>query len=267
MQPTFFHAAVFVSVLVASAVAQAHDTWIMPSSFAPPAGQPIMATMSAGDGLIALSAPNQHRVHSVELIDAIRKQRFKTWKKQKTLTALSFGSPAAGVACLAVSTKEREIVIKAKLVDQYLAEIQPTADVTDTWARQRANGTPWKERYAKDAKTYLRTGDSDVGWPQLAVLGQVLEIVPQQNPTRLMKGGRFDVVLQLKGEPVADVALRLFSGTSDEKVVRTDAQGRASFELIHGGKSLIATTVLSLPAGERAPWTSRFATLGFSVGQ
>jgi uncharacterized GH25 family protein len=266
MPSTFFRSlAALCSAAVASSV-WAHDTWIIPSSFQAPAGQAVVATMSAGDGLVPLSAPKRTRVHSVDLIDVKGRQSFKDWKDQDDKQVqISFGAPAPGVSLLAVTTKDRETVIEPNKVDMYLAEIHARPAIIDAWARQRARGEEWKEKYAKDAKTYLRTGDGDAGWPQLATLGQELEIVPAQNPTRLKKGDRLAVVLQHKGKPLQDVALRLYVGPKEEKVVRTDAQGRATFELARGGPHLLATTLLNMPEKPGAVWTSRFATMGFSV--
>jgi hypothetical protein len=169
------------------------------------------------------------------------------------------------VSCMAVTTKDREIEIKPETVDAYLAEIRPNSEILQAWAGQRARGQVWKERYAKDAKTYLRTGAGDAGWPALAVLGQVLEIVPAQDPTKVKKGGKLDVVLQHNGKPLPDVALRIYAGKEPERVVRTDAQGRATFALAQTGPHLIATTMLNLPDKPGGLWTSRFATMGFGV--
>jgi Domain of unknown function (DUF4198) len=135
------------------------------------------------------------------------------------------------------------------------------------WTRQRARGEPWRERYAKDAKSCLRLGSGDEGWPALASLGQRLELVPQRDPTRLVVGDELVLVLSFDGQPAPDVALRLISVGRPERVQRTDAQGQARFRLAAPGTYLVAATLLQRPVADGAPWTSRFATLGFSVGQ
>lgn len=251
--------------LLAALAAHAHDTWIMPVSFTLPAGQAVAARMSAGDGLKSDAPPRRERLISVELVDASGRKGPTDWKALDKHVELAFPAPAAGVSCMAVTTKDREIDIKPDIVDAYLAEIKPSPQILQAWATQRAQGQVWKERYAKDAKTCLRTGTGDAGWPQLQVLGQTLEIVPVQDPTRLTKGGRLDVELRHNGKPLADVALRLYAGTAAERVARTDSQGKANFEVVQAGPHLIATTMLNLPEKPGGLWTSRFATLGFGV--
>jgi uncharacterized GH25 family protein len=253
--------------IAGAASACAHDTWIMPITFNLPPGQPVAARMSAGDGLKTDAPPRRERLVSVELVDAVGRSTHTRWQAEDKHVDLAFPPPAAGVACMAVTTKDREIEIKPDVVDAYLAEIQPGAQVLQAWAGQRARGEPWKERYAKDAKTCIRTGSADAGWPRLQVLGQTLEIVPAQDPTRLRRGERLGVELRHNGKPLPDVALRLYAGQDAEKVVRTDAQGRASFELLRSGPHLIATTRLDLPDKPGGLWTSRFATMGFGVAE
>jgi hypothetical protein len=252
-------------LLFAATWASAHDTWLLPDRFAMPSGGTLTATLSAGDGLKPLNPPKQKRVKSLELVDAEGRRPYLAWKDRKTSARITFPSPRAGVSCLAYSTVDIDIVIAPKLVDAYLAEIQPAPEVLQAWARQRAAGEPWRERYAKDAKTCLRAGGGDAGWPQLAVLGQTLEFVPTQDPTRLKRGDRIEVELRHLGRPLADTAVRLFAGEHDETVLRTDGQGRVAFDLPRSGRHLLATTRLDLPAAPGAPWTSRFATLGFGV--
>lgn len=261
---TFFQHAVAVLSLVALP-ALAHDTWIMPVDFLIAPGQPVSARMSAGDGLKPDAPPRRERLVSVDLVDAVGRKTHSTWSARDKHVDLAFPAPAAGVSCMAVTTMDREIEIKPDVVDAYLAEIHPGPQVLQAWATQRAKGQVWKERYAKDAKTYLRTGDGAAGWPQLQSLGQTLEIIPAQDPTRLKKGSTLAVELRHNGRPLPDVALRLYAGDAVERIARTDAQGKASFDLLRPGPHLIATTMLNLPAAPGGMWTSRFATMGFGV--
>ena len=202
---TFFQRTLAVLSLVALP-ALAHDTWIMPVDFLLAPGQPVAARMSAGEGLKPDAPPRRERLVSVDLVDAVGRKTNTTWSARDKHVDLAFPAPAAGVSCMAVTTMDREIEIKPDVVDAYLAEIHPGPQVLQAWATQRAKGQVWKERYAKDAKTYLRTGDGAAGWPQLQALGQTLEIVPAQDPTRLKKGGTLAVELRHNGRPLPDVA-------------------------------------------------------------
>jgi uncharacterized GH25 family protein len=270
MFATFLHQprlwALAALLLGLSAPAQAHDTWVMPVAFRVPAGQPISTLLSAGNGLTPLSAPRRRSFRVLQLIDSKGRSDPERWQRGDKSVQAHFPAAAPGVACLALSTNDNEITIEPDTVDAYLREVHAPAHVVEAWKRQRSRGEAWVERYGKDAKTYVRSGASSTGWPALAQLGHGLELVPQSDPTRLEPGDNLVLVLQFGGKPVADAALRLFSGTGDERVLRTDAQGRAQFKLATTGAHLVATTVIQQPAAPGAPWTSRFATLGFGVG-
>ncbi|MFM7506221.1 MAG: DUF4198 domain-containing protein [Rubrivivax sp.] len=246
--------------------AQAHDTWVMPTTFRVPAGQPISTLLSAGHGLTPLSAPRRRRLRVLQLVDSLGRREPDRWQRGGKTAQAHFSAAAPGVACLALSTLETLIDIEPDTVDKYLGEVQPPAAIVAAWQRQRARGEAWIERYGKDAKTYLRSGDDSTGWPALAQLGHALELVPQSDPTRLEPGDTLRLVLHFKGQPAADVALRLFNSAGDERVVRTGTQGGAQFKRGAPGPHLVATTLIQVPASAGAPWTSRFATLGFGVG-
>jgi hypothetical protein len=249
-----------------AAPAHAHDTWVMPANFRVPAGQPISTLLSAGNGLTPLSAPQRRNLRVLQLVHSAGRQEPERWQRSGKSAQAHFPAFAPGVGCLALSTNDNQIEIEPDTVDEYLREVQAPVPVLEAWKRQRVKGEAWVERYAKDAKTYLRSGTASTGWPALAQLGHRLEMVPQSDPTRLEAGDTLTVMLQFDGKPVPDIALRLFAGTAAERVVRTDAQGKAQFKLSASGPHLIATTVIQLPAAPGAPWTSRFATLGFGVG-
>lgn len=249
-----------------SAPAHAHDTWVMPTAFRLPAGQPVSTLLSAGNGLVPLSAPKRRNLRVLQLVHSGGRHEAERWQRSSKSAQAHFPAFATGVGCLALSTNDNQIEIEPDTVDEYLREVQAPVPILEAWKRQRAKGVAWVERYAKDAKTYLRSGTASTGWPALAQLGHQLEMVPQSDPTRLEAGDTLTVLLQFNGKPVPDAALRLFAGTAAEHVVRTDARGLAQFKLAATGPHLIATTVIQPPAAPGAPWTSRFATLGFGVG-
>jgi len=263
----FAAAALLLAALLGFAMpARAHDTWVMPASFRVPVGQAIATTLSAGDGLAAAAGPGRQGFRELHLVDSRGRAGPIFWRDGRDAARALFAAGAPGVACLALTTHESDIAIEPEIVDKYLREVHAPAQIVDAWQAQRARGEGWRERYAKDGKTYLRSGDASSGWPALARLGQRLEMVPQSDPTRLEIGDTLTVQLQFDGRPAPGMPLRLYAGSATEQVVHTDAQGRAQFTLAQAGPHLLATTLITPPAGAGAPWTSRFATLGFGVG-
>ncbi len=249
--------------------ASAHDTWVRPLAPRLLPGQPLTAEMSAGHGLAPLSAPKRRRERSLLLLGAGRRRRPMARRRRGRRAQAAFAAaPACAVCCLALTTHEVMIAIDDDGVDAYLAEVQPPAPILHAWHAQRARAEPWVERYAKEAKGYLRVGRARAGrggaWQRVRRLGHRLEIVPLADPTRLRPGKRLAVELREGGLPLPDTALRLFDRRGG-LVVRTDAAGRAAIPGRCRGRQLLATTVLHRPAQSGAPWTSRFATLSYTV--
>jgi len=254
-----------LAVALWAGAALAHDTWVMPNRFVLPAGEHVAAVVSSGDGLKPIVAPTRRALRTLQLVDVAGRSDAKHWQRLDRQAQAEFEAPAPGLACLVLGMDETEISLDADTVALYLQEIQAPGHIVQAWKQQRANGRPWVERYAKDGKTYLRSGQSQAGWPALQRLGHRLEIVPQTDPTRLMVGDSLGLLLQMDGQAQPGIALRVSAGDASLQVVRTDSQGRAQVRVTTGGQHLIATTVLKPPASATAAWTSRFATLGFAV--
>lgn len=255
--------------------ASAHDTWVRPLPARVVPGQPLTAEMSAGHGLTPLSAPKRRRERTLLLLGAGGRRKPRARRRCGKRALAEFASPpfgrvgrVGGVCCLALATHPVTIEIDDEGVDGYLAEVQPPASIMQAWHVQRARGEPWVELYAKEAKGYLRAsssrGRSGATWQRVQRLNHQLEIVPLTDPTRAKPRKQLKVELREVGLPLPDIALRLFDRRG-ERVMRTDAAGRAALPVRCRGRQLIATTVLHLPAQTGAPWTSRFATLSYTV--
>lgn len=260
---------VLLGLAGAATPASAHDTWVRPLAARVLPGQPLTAEMSAGHGLSPLSAPKRRRERTLLLLGAGGRRKPRARRRCGKRALADFSSlPSRGVCCMALATHPVTIEIGDEGVDGYLAEVQPPANILQAWQAQRVRGQPWVEHYAKEAKGYLRTGASrgrsGRRWQGVQRLGHRLEIVPLTDPTHAMPRHVLKVELREGGRALADIALRLFDRRG-ERVVRTDAEGRAALPVRCRGRQLVATTVLHLPAQAGAPWTSRFATLSFTV--
>ncbi|OYU99953.1 MAG: hypothetical protein CFE45_11025, partial [Burkholderiales bacterium PBB5] len=214
-------------LLAAAGSARAHDTWVLPSSFQLSPGQTVRTRVSSGDGLTPITAPPRRSLSSLHLIDSQGRTEAQRWQREATVAQAQFRAAAPGVACLALSMDDTEIALAPDVVAQYLREVHAPAPVLQAWQRQRALGQAWVERYAKDAKTYLRSGPLSTGWPALARIGHRLELVPLRDPTRLAVGDSLPVRLLLDGQPVPQAALRLSQPGAAEPEVHTEAQGQA----------------------------------------
>ena len=165
-------------LLCAASAAQAHDTWVQPLPLRPLPAQPLVLELSAGHGLQPLSAPKKRRLRSLGLIG--RPRQPVAWVRLRNRVRVHFGLTAPGLSCAALSTRASLIEIPPAGVDAYLAEVQPAATVLQAWQAQCARAQPWRERYAKDAKAYFRTGAGGLPWKKVRAIGQTLEIVALQ---------------------------------------------------------------------------------------
>jgi hypothetical protein len=254
--------------LAGASPAWAHDTWVQPLQLRPVLHQPLQLQLSAGHGLQALVAPKQRRQRSLRLstVSGLVRRAWG-WRRQRARAITHIGPLEPGLVCVQLACAARLIEIAPEGVERYLDEVQPSAELRALWSAQRARGEPWRERYAKEAKAYVRAAGS-VGaastWRPLRALGQRLELLPLRDPTRLRPRAELPLELRLDGRPLAAVALRCYD-RKGERVLRTDAQGRVRLPVRSRGRQLVATTVLQAPLAPGLPWRSRFATLAFQL--
>ena len=103
--------------------------------------------------------------------------------KDETTAFLNLTTGRAGTYVVGLSTKSREIALKAADFNEYLRE----DGLPDTLEERRKTGElekDAKERYAKHVKAILQVGKSQTD-DYKTVLGYPVELVPQQNPYKL----------------------------------------------------------------------------------
>jgi Domain of unknown function (DUF4198) len=143
----------------------------------------------------------------------------------------------------------------------YFKEIQAPAAVRDAWARMRARGVKWKERYTKHARIEIDPGPSATT-PVNMAMDVVLES-PQRTPRR---GEPMAFRVLRDGQPLADFAVELHGDRVAQGIWRkTDADGRVRFTAPLPGRWVLRGTELRV--SERVPdtWESRFVTLAFQI--
>lgn len=117
-------------------------------------------------------------------------------------TSLSVQTGVAGTHVVSVSTKPREIDLKAKEFNEYLAH----NGLPDTLAERRKNkelGKDVRKRHSKRVGAIFQVGDARTDNYKHA-LGYSVETISQQNPHQLRAGGTPDVSCTLEGKPLAN---------------------------------------------------------------
>ena len=261
-------------VAVAAAAAGAHDTWLVPTRAAVPAGNVVTLDLTSGTTFpTSETAIQPARVQTARLrlgdaVDTLPTPR-------RAGHALRFRVPlrTAGVATLWVSLRPNALSLDSALVMQYLHEIGAPDSVRVAYLRQLPidGRRRWRERYAKHATTYVLVTSplrprpaGDASWAEPT--GMPFELVPLQDPTTLRAGDTLTVRVLRRGMRVPGIAVGLASAGGRTTALRhTDAGGHVAFVLPADGRWLLRATDLRRSARADTDWESDFATLTLSV--
>ena len=247
-------AALLLAALACSV--HAHDSWLVAAG-----GDGAFAFSTGMRYPVAESAPAA--VQDAGCVDGSGRRR-PLRPAGGTATASQLQAAASGPLACWATLGTHEITLAPALVEVYLHEIRPPAEVRSAWAGLQERGLPWVESYRKFARIERDTGAAPAEELRRlrAPLGMPLEIVVLGDaPLRVGELADFQVLSQ--GEPVAGLAVELVSERSKLGVwARSDVQGRWQHRLPFGGAWLLRATLLE-PDGER--WRSRFVTLTFDV--
>jgi len=206
----------------------AHDTWVQLNTANTPARQSVYADLMLGNH------GNLHR--DFQLASKIPLEN-------TTLTLLAPGRPATDLKPLLVdrgsSPKEGFWTARVTPAAEGLHCVAHTYDAVVTYAPKRS---------IKCAKAYFTAGNAADNAPGsfATPIGQVLEIIPLNDPTRLAIGDKFRVKVLLKGQPLKDAVIscipqgkKLAEDFDPEHDARTDAEGYADLSLPEANHYLV----------------------------
>lgn len=255
-----------LSLLWLAAPAQAHDTWLLPDRWQVAAGdRAVFALTSAMAFPEPETAVMPDRLEARNIRLAGKTATLDTEAGQRALK-LSAVVSGTGVARAWIVSRPRSLTLTPEQVAHYLDEIGAQSTIGAQW--KRSGQKVWRETYFKVAKTMVRVGEpgSDSSWAE--PLGLDLEIVPESDPTRIKQGDALSVRLLWQGKPLPDLAVGA-TATSPAKpvLVRTDAGGRATFELDRSGAWLLRATLIRPSDARKGEWESVFTTLTLNVAE
>lgn len=189
------------------------------------------------------------------------------WRDEGTTAVLELRTGEAGTYVVGVSTKPREIALKAKDFNEYLAH----DGIPDVLAARRMNGELRKdvrERYSKHVRAIFQVGNARTN-AYKTPLGYVVEIIPQQNPYDLRAGQTLEVLCTLDGRPLANQFVLAGRETknrmSREVSARTDANGIARVKLGGAGKWYVKMIHIQPVTNGDVNYESKWATLTFEI--
>jgi hypothetical protein len=249
-------------------LAAAHETWLLPKDFTPPAGQSLEFTLTSGMGFPSLgSGVDRRRITEARLIQDGDTQALVPVGGSAGALELS-AIPYAGVACAWVNLQPRILEIEAdEDVEHYLEEIGAPESIWSAW-RESKGTTAWRESYAKLARTYLigsGEGDPEPCWDEST--GTRFDILPMADPTALAPGDTLELQVLLDGEPLAGQSIGLVREGEDPRTLqRSNDAGRVTVTVDGEGEHMIYATNLRRASTDDYAWESNFITLTFLVG-
>lgn len=262
---------IFLLTLLLSLVASvfAHDLFLKTDSyFLKPNSkftvQIMNGTFQASEGAVSFARLNDVSVIS----DGKRVHPLETdFTKNETTAFMNLTTGAAGTYVIGLSTKTREIALKAEEFNAYLKE----DGLPDTLEERRKTGElekDAKERYAKHVKAILQVGKRQTD-DYKTVLGYPVELVPQQNPYTLKKGGTIEILCLKDGKPLAGQVV--LAGREEKGRIliapelRSDQNGLVKVRLDGTGKWYVKFINMTKLDDPELNYESKWTTLTFEI--
>jgi uncharacterized GH25 family protein len=257
----------FMSCLLISAAAFAHDTWLTPNRFAVEPGSTAVLDLTSGIAFPKLETfINPERLEHSFCRLAGRQFEMSAAPKAPASLRLKARLSDQGIATMWIDLKPRALTLTPAQVREYLDEIGAPKDLGKEWTESK---TPkrWREIYTKHAKTFVRVGEakSDTSWSE--PVGMKLEIIPESDPTSLKAGDEFTVRVLNEQRPMSGFPIGIvFAETRKSTIAITDNSGRVTFRLAVTGPCMLRGTDLRRSTKPDVDWESDFTTLTIRVG-
>ena len=262
-----------LALLVTAGSASAHDMWVEPEKYSVSPGTAAAISLRVGhaDDEDAWRAPWE-RVHSFRSYDPAHRVQDRQAAlivpapEGKANATFAFETP--GTHIVALESYHATRTLEAKKFNDYVVE-EGLDNVTSLRTQTGKMETPGIELYSRRAKALVQVGGTATD-NVLQPIGQTLEIVPLRNPYASGGGTVLPVRVLFQGRPIAGVQIRLLPLSSTVVMpvkLRTDAQGRATFDVPRRGRWLIMAVHARPMTGNTAgDFDTIFASLTFGYG-
>ncbi len=259
-----------ITLLFIVAAALAHDLFLkLDSYFLQPNSKAIVrvlnGTFQKSDGAVARERLANLSLHGPGVITASAESI--AWRAEEKTSVMEIQTSDPGTYLVGISTRPREIALKAADFNQYLKE----DGLPDILAERKKNnelGKDTRERYSKHVRAVFQVGDKlsdDYKRP----LHYPVEIIPQENPYSLKVGQTIPVLCLLAGRPLVNQFVIAGWESSDGKLnsinARTDTKGIARFKLSGAGKWFVKLIHMEPSSEPGLNYESKWATLTFEI--
>ena len=258
-------------LLLMASVALAHDLFVkLDTYFLEPHARvriPVLnGTFAKSEGVVA-----PDRVADISVVSRAGRTRLSAatvWSRGPDSTSLlNLELGDAGTYVVAVSTRAREIDLRAGEFNAYLEE-DGMPGILEARRRNNELGKGARERYSKHVKAVFQ-----VGTPRSedfsVVVGYPAEIVPLENPYAIGRGTPLRVRCLVDGHPVAKQMV-LWGGeqrgrTLSQRSTRTGPDGVAAVTLDGAGRWYVKFVHMERATRRGLDYESKWATLTFET--
>lgn len=249
--------------------ATAHEFWMVPEPFTVAPGGTTQLTMHVGEQFVGDLVPFSTRyVASLRHYANGRATDLEAYVPPGAqLPALRLAMDTSGSHMVAFDSNPSQVTLSADKFHAYLHE-EGLDHIIAQRDRAKQTETPGRERFRRHVKTLMRVGDVSDGTYAVRT-GQRLEIIPSSDPLAARAGDTLPVQLLFDGKPLAGALVKAWHKRGRQTLivrVRTDAEGKAVFDLPYAGAWMISV-VHMLPAtdGKEIDWDSHWGNLTFEL--
>lgn len=259
----------FVLSLSLAAAVFAHDLFLKTDSFFLEPNSKFKVSVMNGTFLESEGAVSFARLNDVSVVAGGKTTHPQEadFTKDETTAYMNLRTGAPATYVIGLSTKSREIALKASEFNEYLKE----DGLPDTLEERRKTGElekDAKERYAKHVKAIVQVGKKQTD-DYKTVLGYPVELVPQQNPYKLKRGDTIEILCLKDGKPLAGQVV--LAGRDDKgKIVsspelRSDEKGLVKLRLDGSGKWYVKFINMAKLDDPNLNYESKWTTLTFEI--
>ncbi len=255
------------AVALGGATVAAHDLWIEPTAFLPPAGKVVGVRLRVGQDLMGDPIPRDPAlIKEFVVADAAGTHPIVGRDGADPAGLLRIAAP--GLHIVGYQSTPSRIALAADKFNQYLAE-EGLEHIAALRARRQQTDAATQDSFTRCAKSLVLSGPATAQQRDRA-LGFTLELVAERNPYLLSAGGELPVRLTYEQRPLAGalVVAQNRQNPAAKIAARSDKDGRVRFRLPGGGMWLIkAVHMVPSPAAPASKWASYWASLTFEMNE
>lgn len=248
-------------------VSRSQELWLQPQKFRFMPGEEakVMILMGEQFGGQPLDF-QQHKVVKAEVITAYGKKDLMPLVKTGKGTHIVVKPANEGIQLLTLESDTADRELGATDFNSYLAN-EGLDDIARTRKQEGNLDKPARERYRFYTRLLLQSG-SRADEIYMRKVGQMVEIIPQQNPHKLQSGDYLDCLVLIDGKPGAHRKIRIWTQIGKsifEQNAFTENDGTFRFPISNSGRWMVSTVYMTRSGHEGIDYERFSASLVFGI--